>query len=124
MRLIDADAIITALIYDEEHEETQEIKMSIADFLDSHTVEGCPQNGGWISVKDRLPEKQTPVLVYVPPYNDKNEEYAEYVGVAYYMYSAIGGYWAGTDGNVYGEIGIIYDPTYWAPLPESPKTEK
>lgn len=64
MRMIYADAIITALLYNEEHEETQEAKMSIADFLDSHTVEGCPQNGGWISVKDRLPDKNGQYLCW------------------------------------------------------------
>ena len=59
MRRIDADAKITALLYDEEHEETNRVEMTIADFLDSHTEEGCPQNGGWISVKDRLPDGKT-----------------------------------------------------------------
>ena len=57
MRLIDADTKITALLYDEEHEETNSVEMTIADFLDSHTEEGCPQNGGWISVKDGLPKE-------------------------------------------------------------------
>lgn len=56
MRMIDADTKITALLYDEEHEETNSVEMTIADFLDSHTEEGCPQNGGWVSVKDRLPD--------------------------------------------------------------------
>lgn len=79
--------------------------------------------GKWISIKDALPEKQTPVLVYVPPYSDEyeDEEYIGYVGLAYYTYSANGGYWAGTDGNVYGAIGIIHNPTHWMPLPESPR---
>lgn len=57
MRLIDADTKITALLYDEEHEETNSVEMTIADFLDSHTEEGCPQNGCWTSVKERLPEE-------------------------------------------------------------------
>ena len=58
MSRIDADAKITALLYDEEHEETNRVEMTIADFLDSHTEEGCPQNGGWISVKDRMPDEK------------------------------------------------------------------
>lgn len=75
----------------------------------------------WISVNDKLPDKQIPVLVYVPPYSDEKEEYVGYVAMAYYTYSGRGGYWAGTDGNVYGAIGIIHDPTHWMPLPEPPK---
>ncbi len=64
MRLIDADAKITALLYDEEHEETNSVEMTIADFLDSHTEEGCPQNGGWISVKEKLPDKNGQYLCW------------------------------------------------------------
>ena len=75
----------------------------------------------WISVKDKLPEKQEPVLVYVPPYSDENEKYVGYVGVAYYTYSANGGFWGGTDGNMYGAIGIIHEPSYWMPLPKPPE---
>lgn len=75
----------------------------------------------WISVNDKLPDKQIPVLVYVSPYSDDEEEYVGYIGMAYYTYSARGGYWAGTDGNVYGAIGIIHWPTYWMPLPEKPE---
>ncbi|MBR2563980.1 MAG: DUF551 domain-containing protein [Paenibacillus sp.] len=79
------------------------------------------QEPGWISVEDRLPDRQTPVLVYVPPYSDENEEYIGHVAMSYYTHSARGGYWAGTDGSVYGAIGIIHDPTHWMPLPEPPK---
>lgn len=71
----------------------------------------------WIGVKERMPERQTPVLVYVP----ENEEYIGHIAMAYYTCSARGGYWAGTDGNVYGAIGIIHDPTHWMPLPEKPE---
>ncbi len=77
--------------------------------------------GEWISVKDRLPEKQDPVLVYVPPCSHNGEEYIGYVGMAYYTYSVNGGWWGGTDGSVYGAIGIIPNPTHWMPLPEPPK---
>jgi hypothetical protein len=53
MRLIDADTPITAQIYDEEHEEFVEKRMTIADYIDAYTVEGCPQiveqkRGRWI----------------------------------------------------------------------------
>ena len=74
----------------------------------------------WISVKERIPYGQYPVLVYVPPYTDENEEYLGYVGMAYYT-SFGEGFWAGTDGNVYGAIGAIHEPTHWMPLPEKPE---
>lgn len=77
--------------------------------------------GEWISTAERKPDKQTPVLVYVPPHNDNGEEYLGYVGMAYYTYSANGGFWAGTDGDLYGAIGIIPEPTHWMPLPEEPE---
>lgn len=73
----------------------------------------------WISVKDKLPDRQTPVIVSVPPYSDENEEHLGYIGMAYYTDSARGGYWAGTDGN----IGIIHSPSHWMPLPEPPATQ-
>lgn len=74
----------------------------------------------WISVKDRLPETQNPVIVYVPPHtNDECESYIGYVGMAYYTDFG-NGFWGGTDGNVYGAIGIIHSPTHWMPLPEPP----
>ena len=109
MRLIDADAIITALIYDEEHEETQEVKMSIADFIDSHTVEGCPQNGGWISVKDRLPEEENACLAV------DNERRV-----------VIGRYKSAGNCSVSWYSTMIFFPpiTHWMPLPEPPKEDK
>lgn len=40
MTLIDGDRIITAQIYDDEHEEFKEQKMSIIDFINTYTDEG------------------------------------------------------------------------------------
>lgn len=85
-----------------------------ADALDAHSLPmdmgGCiliddvtemianaptiePVKQGWISVKDRLPEKGKSVLVYW----DDGFDIGEYVG---------------------GEVG---DDVYWMPLPEPPK---
>lgn len=79
--------------------------------------------GSWISVKDRLPKDQKPVIVNVPPHNDGKESYIGYVGMAYYTYSINGGMWCGTDGNLYGAIGMIREPSHWMPLPEPPRME-
>lgn len=116
MRLIDADALkekILTTTFTENNMWALNLLIGLIDDIQT--------DDAWISVKDRLPEKQIPVLVYVPPYSNENEKYTEYVGVAYYTDSAIVGYWAGTDGNVYGAIGIIHDPIYWMPLPEPPR---
>lgn len=40
MTLIDGDRIITAQLYDDEHEEFVEQKMSIIDFVNGYTDEG------------------------------------------------------------------------------------
>ena len=80
---------------------------------------------GWIKTTDKVPDNQKPVLVYVPPHiSDDNEECIGYVGLAYYTYSARCGYWCGTDGNTYGEIGMIHSPTYWMSLPNPPEPRK
>ena len=75
----------------------------------------------WVSVEDELPKHQDPVLVYVPGFNDGENEYVPYVGMAYFTHDIYGGFWSGTDGNVYGAIGILYNPTNWMPLPEPPQ---
>lgn len=40
MRLIDGDRVIIAQLYDDEHEEFIEKKMSIIDFINAYTDEG------------------------------------------------------------------------------------
>ena len=121
MRLINADAIITALLYDEEHEETKEVKMSIADFLDSHTIEGFQQNGGWISVKDKLPETNDDVLT---TYLYDNEPGKRYVETASYFDDGEGeGHWH----SVWDEfsIGRVRKTTIaWMPMPKPYKPPK
>lgn len=82
---------------------------------------GVRASTNWISVKDRLPENQNPVMVFVPPHIDEIKgTFLGYVGMAYY--TSLGeGFWCGTDGNLYGAIGMIHTPTHWMPLPEPPK---
>ena len=73
----------------------------------------------WISVNEKLPNSQRPVLVYVP----ESEGFYEYVGMADYTWSPKGGFWCGTDGETYGAIGFIRTPTHWCELPKPPKGE-
>lgn len=125
MRLIDADALLDKITEYGEPEVwgADEYAQGLLKQyrMDVAAIKAAPVVNNWISVKDRLPELQTPVLVYVPPYSDDEEEYCGHVAMSYYTYSAKGGFWAGTDGNVYGAIGIIHEPTYWMPLPEPPE---
>jgi len=118
VRLIDADAKITALLYDEEHEETNSVEMTIADFLDSHTEEGCPQNGGWISVKDGLPKSMAnKVLVWV-----EHEELVGYIGFGHYEKYKGEEMWYDLEHDErFDKHG--YTVTYWMPLPEPLKEE-
>lgn len=65
-------------------------------------------NGGWVSVEDRLPENGTPVLIC-----NKQWDYsvvANYAGC---------GVWINT-----WEQRMTFTPTHWQPLPEAPKGEK
>ncbi len=43
MTLIDGDRIITAQLYDDEHEEFTEKKMSIIDYINAYTDEGVTE---------------------------------------------------------------------------------
>ena len=74
----------------------------------------------WISVKDSLPNNRRPVIVYVPEYHDDVDEYAAYVGMAFYTWSPKGGFWCGTDGDIYGALELVQNPTEWMELPEPP----
>ena len=66
----------------------------------------------WISVKDRLPEKNSKVLVYIPKYKGLYDG----MHIAYYSHSL----------NMWVDLDRTYlfdHPTYWMPLPVPP-TEK
>lgn len=43
MRLIDADMIVSVELYEDEYEEYYTERMTIADFIDRFTEEGCPK---------------------------------------------------------------------------------
>lgn len=40
MKLVDIETKVTAILWDDEHEETVEREMSVGDILDEFTVEG------------------------------------------------------------------------------------
>lgn len=68
MTLIDGDRIITAKLYDDEHEEFIEKKMSIIDCMNAYTDEGVTEadvveQPRWIPVSEGLPEDTYPVNI-------------------------------------------------------------
>jgi len=63
----------------------------------------------WISVKDKLPEELTPVMVWDQGFFDYG------VGVAEVRA------WGDGYGWVYdGEVRTFLEPTHWAPMPDAP----
>lgn len=68
----------------------------------------------WISVKDKLPEVDVPVLIAYKGYNT-GEVHND--GVAAVDQNGTWGWW---DGG-YAEETVVVEVTHWMPLPESPK---
>ena len=68
-RWIDADIYVTAKLYDDEHEEYRDERMTIADCLDRFTDEGCPTEvktkQEWIPCSERPPSDGEDVIAWV-----------------------------------------------------------
>ena len=114
MRLIDAEAIkhfahyIGDECYTAKHQEA--CAMAIAALRAQQDQESKPLNG-WISVKDRLPEKNQAVLGW---YKDN-----PFAGYTYGVVSWNGRGWV----FVYAQR-YVTNVTHWMPLPKAPETKK
>lgn len=125
-RLIDADKLLLSLNDNylancptgNETLAIQDYRESLCEGLEiaMATVEGAPTVNGWISAKDRLPEKYLDVLVLVQ-YPKVNGYTGHYVVIA----------WKSTDDDSWDSDNDNFnnDPegvvTHWMPLPEPPK---
>lgn len=120
MRLIDADALVDALMtytWRDEDERTIDDADEKREYIKGW-LPNVPTVGGWISVKDRMPEKYFDVLVLVQ-YPKVNGYTGHYVVIA----------WKSTDDDSWDSDNNNFnnDPegvvTHWMPLPETPKEE-
>lgn len=96
-RLIDADALLRNTVYNTLN----------APYITKRDVEEAPTVGGWISVKDRLPEDEYECLVIT-------EDCWYYIG------------WFASDIQkwiVDGGVECDEEVTHWIKLPEPPKEE-
>ena len=98
MRLIDADALIKDIDGD--------LLDGIAEVRAIEKIENAPTVGGWISVKDRMPEEHTDVLLTGIEALNNERIYAVKVNDA--------GVW-----RPISAPSILWD--YWMPLPKPPK---
>lgn len=124
MRLIDADIIINAQIYDDEHEDHFTETTTIADYLDRYTDEGCPDPvQQWIPIYDGDGQ--------MPPLDD--EGYSDYILLSFsncntpligqYRVDEDGGaFYAGDDDEPLTKFGLMVNA--WMPLPKSYREEE
>ena len=115
-RLIDADELIAEckrMIQDSWNNGTAPVSWAeaYATFIDDiGTCETVPAYGQWISVKDRLPEEQKEVLIYLPEYDSVE------VAALFTIPSMNLREWAQNE-----DAYMLNEVSHWMPLPEPPK---
>lgn len=113
MRLIDADAMLSELkpiTY-----EMEQNTVTIADMSNIMRNWVCrqptaPAYGQWVSVKDRLPEVQKEVLIYLPEYDSVE------IAALFEIPSMNLREWAQNE-----DAYMLDEVSYWMPLPEPPE---
>ena len=142
MKWINAEQQVTVTIYDEEHEEHLDKKMTVEEMLDTYTNEGCPtiysnpeqKMERWIPVSERLPEDIKPVIVTWK--NNDPKSYYQYIvgkhfiGTAHFKNGKWFWYSSATEDLLaeYGkcdseEFDEAIEVVAWMPLPEHYKAE-
>lgn len=104
MRLIDADVLIKNTILNPTH----------APYIIRHDVDDEPTVGGWISVKDRLPEENHSVIIAV------YDTFACYYFIVIAWLTESGDWDSNDETFNQGDEEV----RYWMPLPEPPKEDE
>lgn len=73
------------------------------------------KKSAWVSVKDRLPDNEKPVLAYYGFYREKGDLGARFIGTLTYFSHDQDPHWQ------HESTGLFV--THWMPLPEPPKEE-
>lgn len=116
MRLIDADEMLSEL-----KPITYEMEQNAVTIADMSNImrnwvrrrPTVPAYGQWVSVKDRLPEEQKEVLIYLPEYD--SVEMASLFTIPSINLRE----WVQNE-----DAYMLDEVSYWMPLPEPPKGEK
>ena len=133
MRPIDADALMEsigcadAVKYGNRDRAQQDTSYSTMMLYEiRNEIDAQPTVGGWISVKDRLPEDGEMVIVAIFGHDVIVQHEGETLEMAInrtlqHKRVTVGfldeeGFWYGADG-----YPMIVQPSYWMPLPEPPK---
>lgn len=107
MRLIDADALVETMQADEPEvwlpDDAYSVGLHDQYLRDLTAIEASPTVGGWINVKDRLPDMGVKCVIY----RDGKMSVARHIANNDWITQAFFTY-----------------PTHWMPLYEPPKDEK
>ena len=120
MRLIDADALLEST---KKYVYQSDLTTTVAIGIAETWIKNAPTVGGWISTKDRLPEKDGLYLAWVLWPDD---EYPVQSIINYDACAEDFGEWReyfnavtlGLEGSDFERINNVL---YWMPLPEPPK---
>lgn len=115
MRLIDADEMLSELKSITYEMEQNAVAVTIADMSSIMRNWVCrqptvPAYEQWVSVKDRLPEEQKEVLIYLPEYD--SVEMASLFTIPSMNLRE----WVQNE-----DAYMLDEVSYWMPLPEPPK---
>ena len=115
MRPIDADALKEMKFSGGMHDDNWIVYVPLREVVEN--IDKAPTVGGWISVKDRLPEKGQEILTYWN-WHGKTSEGTE---ISICNYGGYDGDWYDLGYDMYLNREGYSSVTHWMPLPEPPQ---